>query len=828
MFSRLDSRTRLAEAPIPLGNSLHYQQVSATDLLELRSLEKENDPGLFLEGLVHWGQRLEASGHLEAAVEVYTRILNSSEHNGASTLEARSSRQQAKNRLDAILGAGDVGARSEFLLRRFCHEATDPATLISMAIGSAAFRFTRLAVLGHLRSLPAMGLLSRGQLPHIAASLAGFALEAPAFTLSAHGLRRFFGETSSSGGGSLSQEVLSSYLVLGSLKASGYLAGRMVRGLALRESSLGATFFRQGAALSGLLMGRKAEESLGLRPVRGGAMALVDSLATLAQFYSGGRILGTLLGPRFAAWERGLDLMTEGLKTTHPIHTNGASLAFAAGPLAMPSPRPAESMLLPTILQMSGREPKTPPSWTTPVNFPSPPRSERPIHVAGLYSIIRKLPAALKHQRPHVHYEGENWNDQRDAGAIAGRLREAIPLPRDKSFQLTLLIQKRHFTFFWEGEEIKFSSRTFENLSDIESDLAPQAAQNTAITVRNMEPVREVPKKDEAPSSGRYHHVFTSPQRPVMRNIWTEYRTQSDVRIAELLQKATLQAPASTHEREEASALRGSSLARILSVSMRQGPQCEPSLPPEEAAANVAEILSQAFVNLDFGTIESFRERSRGRISDRFSRILEWQHQDAAAAGRIPPMLLEDMKTDHPGNYLIPQTDALRSAFLENILSERSEMEAREMIPHLLQSPQALGRVHAEILREPMNKFFTNSLMLQTMAPEESLPSLLNPERTFRNKEARELQANIQAFLRETPEIARWLVGGKGAFHREYLRVLFFDASTPIRETYPPFAELIQSLPKSWSGLETGHLFLPSLGQIREFTRASAGQVVRR
>lgn len=74
------------------------------------------------------------------------------------------------------------------------------------------------------------------------------------------------------------------------------------------------------------------EERLGLRPHHDGATTLTDSLAMLLQFHVAGRLTRQAFGPRFAAWERGLDLQGEALRRL-PSFPSGPSPVLGWAPV---------------------------------------------------------------------------------------------------------------------------------------------------------------------------------------------------------------------------------------------------------------------------------------------------------------------------------------------------------------------------------------------------------------------------------------------------------------------------------------------------------------
>lgn len=791
---------------------------------EIQSLERESDPELRAEGFFQMALRLENSGNLEVAVEIYREFLQAGETIPTASATLRSRAQQ---RLDAILGRGAVGPRAEFLLRRLAQEATDPTMILSMAMGSAVFRMTRLAVLGRLTSAPTAGFLTRGLGAQALAGLAGFALEAPAFTLSGRGLRSLVARPETSQEPSLAAELASSYLSLGALKMTGLLSSGLARHLRLGEGSFGTSALQLGSGLSGLLLARRLENTAGLRPDQGGAIALVDSLATLLQFRVGGRLAGQLFGPRFAAWERGLDLQTQIL--SHPDRAAGLHLPLLERPALAGGP---ETRLGPWAVFMSAKDPERPsrPLWTP---NPSTPRPELPIRTTGLYMIIHHLPQALRRNRPLIQYEGDAWQEGRDAGAIAGRLRGAIPLSREKTFELILLNQRQHLTFFWEGDSVIYKARTFSDLSELEFQAAPASPQNTADTVPQMAAVREAPAK---PTAGRYHLQFnsesaaqaaasaTSASSTATPRIWVDYENLSNRRVDDLAKWVLPQTSSNFPEREEGGALRGRVLARVANFAMlrSQGEDTPVGYSPEEVVTEIARVLELAYRHLDFGTIDAFRERTTQKALSNFERVLAWRHRDAIRAGETPPLRLQDMPTNFEGNYLIPQSEPLRSAFLQRMGESRNEAEIPSYVSRLLQSPQEIARLHAAILHPRMQRLFSNALLLETLVPGERSWNLLDPQREFRHAEAAALHADSAGILRETPEISRLLLNGRGDFHRQYVKALFFTAPQGLRDVYAPYYDLLSKLPHEWTGLVPDRAALPTLGQVRDFTRHSS------
>src|SRR5262249_22531619 len=161
--------------------------------------------------------------------------------------------------------------------------------------------------------------------------------------------------------------------------------------------------------------------TLGLRPTEDGATTLTDSLASLLQLSFAGRISQRWLGPSFHAWEQGMDLRGEALLSFFP----------KAQALSRPSPLPAlageaGSIRPPEAMQMSAMDAKG----------ASAAVESTALVTTNLYMILLNLSSALTQAQPRLSYDGELWQESRDAPAIAGRLRSVVPLPREKTLEL--------------------------------------------------------------------------------------------------------------------------------------------------------------------------------------------------------------------------------------------------------------------------------------------------------------------------------------------------------------------------------------------------------
>ncbi|MDL1873267.1 hypothetical protein FBR05_13890, partial [Deltaproteobacteria bacterium PRO3] len=175
---------------------------------EWESLSRETIPELFYEAALAFAARQEAAQRLETALEVYARLVREAE-----AFPGIQSRAQA--RLDAIEGRGPGSPRAEFLLRRLAQEASEPTALFAMGAAGAAFRLTRLAALSRLSAAPAANFLTRGFGARAISGLAGFAVEAPTFTLAGRLAGAALGREQDWSLPVLGRDLASSFLVLG-------------------------------------------------------------------------------------------------------------------------------------------------------------------------------------------------------------------------------------------------------------------------------------------------------------------------------------------------------------------------------------------------------------------------------------------------------------------------------------------------------------------------------------------------------------------------------------------------------------------------------------
>ncbi len=321
--------------PLPLNSGLSHPEIRdllelcpATQAFELQSLAQESDAQLYAEGLLNFATRQEQAGRLELAARIYQNILSG---------EVAGRHDRAQSRLDAIVGRGAFGNRAEFLLRNLAAQASEPSALLAMGAAGTVFRLTRLATLSRLTAAANPGFLTQVIGAGRVASLLGFALEAPTFTLASRLGNEALGRNQDWSTRALGRDLASSYLVLGGLKFSGML-GRAATARLGNMQPL-STLVQQGSQLGGILLGHRLETWSGLRPAQEGATTLVDSLAMLLQFHVAGNLSRTALGPHFSAWEAGLEQRAAAMEgLARPI------FAMSSRPgLAMEIAGPAES-----------------------------------------------------------------------------------------------------------------------------------------------------------------------------------------------------------------------------------------------------------------------------------------------------------------------------------------------------------------------------------------------------------------------------------------------------------------------------------------------------
>lgn len=307
--------------------------LSASSRREIASLSAETDPELLARGLLSWAGREERQQNFAAASAAYQFIGEHGSNLGISA-EARAT---AQDRLAVLNGAGSVGARVEYQLSRFVHEASNPAFLGAMATGSAVFSGGRAAILSQLASSGRAVIGAR-----FLATAGAFSLEVPSVWITAKGITELMapGRQSWSADQNL-RELAGLGLTLGAFKFCSGAVGRVVApeaGAIAANNSAARSAIVQTAAFGGLVLGRQLEVATGLRAKTDIASTAIDSLALLLQAQVGGRVAQSSLGPKFQARSRALeDVARQGesvawSRLTTTLRGQGPDMVFGQGP----------------------------------------------------------------------------------------------------------------------------------------------------------------------------------------------------------------------------------------------------------------------------------------------------------------------------------------------------------------------------------------------------------------------------------------------------------------------------------------------------------------
>ena len=366
----------------------------AANLRVLRNLSEESDPQLFYSDLLSWAREQESGDRPQLSQRTYQYL-------GANGEVPSWVQERARHRLAVLAGEGNFFENTEQFFSETFRQVLTPANLLAMTGAGLAFRFSRL---GFLRFLGNAGL--RGAPLHLGAAGAAFNVEALSFPL----LNRLghwgFGGRADWSRESLSRDIYSSYLFLGGMRAANFAAGKFLQwGSAvpgadrlwapnLGSLGLSGSLARSGAMFAGVLGAGMAEQWGGLREFSSAGDFLQHSLRTFLQFKLAGAALSYGLGPRFAAFERRLDL--EALRLREPtatprapfpdsFQTAFAGAALAAGGLEAGAPLPPFWMAMSQARPIGLRPlPGTGPAVELPGGMPAeptvlpPPVSELP------------------------------------------------------------------------------------------------------------------------------------------------------------------------------------------------------------------------------------------------------------------------------------------------------------------------------------------------------------------------------------------------------------------------------------------------------------------
>jgi len=263
----------------------------------LQDLTKENDSDLLIQDLLGAAQRLKSQSQDGLALGILERL--------ARPDLPQAWRQKAQVELSAWNG-GNFGMRSEFLLNRFCGNASDWRVIAPMLGASLVGRLAGAAFLGRFGGLAAEASspwLGRGLGLRFAAGTAGYLAEVPTFAL----LSRALAPQATGGFG---EDLARSALSLGALKAFGALGNVGSKYLTPVGTGPGwtARMLPSLSSLFGLMGAQRLETHFGLRPAVAGDAMFLDAVASLLSLGVGARLGHGVLGERFAGLERDLEI----------------------------------------------------------------------------------------------------------------------------------------------------------------------------------------------------------------------------------------------------------------------------------------------------------------------------------------------------------------------------------------------------------------------------------------------------------------------------------------------------------------------------------------
>lgn len=270
-------------------------RLSPAALEEWRALGSETEAGPYFDQLISFAQRLQLKQPKEAA-QVFA---STHEFLSQTTSDFQEQNRKAKAHFLGLTGQGDLGHRAEALLSKLAQEASDPAALVAMGLGTQAFRWGRLWTAGRLGQ--------SGYLAQAAATTLGFFAETTTFTLGHKGAAALLGRPQEWNLSTLGREWAGGAMMLGPLKAMGSLGGvalgRYMAMGKLPQMAMDAGFHSiivaalpQVTAFAGLLMAQELQGRFGLRQSQGHGADMTEALATLLQLHVGGKIASAAFG----------------------------------------------------------------------------------------------------------------------------------------------------------------------------------------------------------------------------------------------------------------------------------------------------------------------------------------------------------------------------------------------------------------------------------------------------------------------------------------------------------------------------------------------------
>ncbi|MDL1872501.1 hypothetical protein FBR05_09860 [Deltaproteobacteria bacterium PRO3] len=349
-------------------------------LARLDELRRETDEGLLLTDLLALGIQLKSEHRAEAAYALLSRL---SQEDIADPVRAK-----ARAEADAIEGKGAAGPRAEFLLSRFCKDATDARVIAPMIAATLVGQVAGTAALGRLMGRPA-SWLTRGFGAELGAGAFGYGAEVVTFA----GLNRALAPHPN---GPFSHDLARSALTIGALKLSGFavnsaLAGPGTRFVARGRAPTLPFAAHQAGAFVGLTASHKLEEHWGLRPRVEGSTFLLDTFASLVSLGVGAHLGQRALGERFADFRSELGMAAK-LQKYRPQEKARALLS--------PAVAGGDGRGLPPILMMSMGQPPGGPKGGRPSKGTSWQESQVPEPSDPLNGHISVTPADVMPRAP--------------------------------------------------------------------------------------------------------------------------------------------------------------------------------------------------------------------------------------------------------------------------------------------------------------------------------------------------------------------------------------------------------------------------------------------
>lgn len=313
------------------GHALDLEGLSA-DAKAWRALCYETDVHIFWESALSLSQRLN-----ERRPDLGIILLKHIAEEAPNNLALR-----AKLQWKRLSGAGSFGSQVEYQFEHFSKQALDPAACLAIVLAGTTYRVSRLLALKQLGA----GTPSR-----ILASLLGFSVEVPVFTMGARLGQEWIHGTSPDKSILLPQELAASAIFLGSLRIAGIFNSQVPK--SWRAPGTAATFL-------GIGVGHRLQIAAGLRAPRGPGEAWAEDIATLLQFHAAGSLSRGLTGKTFAQFEAMLDLRASQTQAS-PTSSRITEYGFAHSNFWPLAAEGEPSKTLSNLSLMVGKETTPPP-----------------------------------------------------------------------------------------------------------------------------------------------------------------------------------------------------------------------------------------------------------------------------------------------------------------------------------------------------------------------------------------------------------------------------------------------------------------------------------